>query len=86
MAAAKEILRVTSRLAVCTVPAQPDNNKEHIQLFFGGRPHDNKKISRDIQRSQTDLRQLWLDAGARSVKVRVVNDGKISVLLAVITK
>lgn len=86
MEAAKEIVRVTSRLVVCTVPAQPDNNKEHIQLFFNGRPHDTKRISREVQRSQTDLRQMWLEAGARSVKVRVVHDGNISVLLAVIMK
>jgi hypothetical protein len=30
--------------------------------------------------------QLWLDADASSLKVRVVNDGSISALLAIVMK
>jgi len=85
-AAAREILRVSSNLVVCTVPAQPDNNKEHIQLFHDGRPHPTEKITREVQKNQINLTQLWIDAGASSVKVRMVHDGPISVLLAVVRK
>lgn len=86
MTAAQEMLRVSSNLVVCTVPAQPDDNVEHIQLFYDGRPHPAEKITRSTQKDQTDLRELWLHAGASSVKVRMVHDGPISVLLAVIRK
>ena len=81
--AAREVLRVTSHLVICTVPAKPDNNPEHIQLFYAEKPH---KTMGFFARKQTDLKKLWMDAGAKSVKIRMVPDGQISVLLAVIMK
>ncbi|CAD7966076.1 unnamed protein product [Amoebophrya sp. A25] len=84
--AAREALRVTSRIVVCTVPAQPDSNPEHVQLFYHKKPHDMSKITRRVQENQEDLEKLWLDAGASSVKIQFVQDAAISVLLAVIQK
>jgi 2-polyprenyl-3-methyl-5-hydroxy-6-metoxy-1,4-benzoquinol methylase len=81
--AAREIFRVASHLVICTVPAKPDNNPEHIQLFYVDKPHDS--MGSHVA-TQTDLKQLWLDAGGKSVKIRMVPDGTISVLLAIIIK
>lgn len=85
--AASELLRVTSNVVICTVPAQPDDNPEHIQLFYDKRGHDETRITRKVQQeNQIDLIKLWQTAGASSVKVRLVHDGPISVLLAIVMK
>jgi ubiquinone/menaquinone biosynthesis C-methylase UbiE len=84
MLAAKEMIRVSTNFIICSVPALPDNNTEHIQLFYDIKQHDKQIITRDIQYNQTNLKQLWLDAGASSCTIKIINNHPCSVLLAVI--
>jgi hypothetical protein len=84
MLAAKEMIRVSTNFIICSVPALPDNNTEHIQLFYDIKPHDKQIITRDIQYNQINLKQLWLDAGASSCKIKIINNHPCSILLAVI--
>lgn len=84
MKAAKEMVRVSSNYIICSVPALPDENNEHIQLFYDRKQHDVKTISRQIQYKQTNLKHLWLDAGALSCKIRIINEPPYSILIAVV--
>ena len=79
------MIRVSSNYIICTVPALPDNNEEHIQLFYNTRQHAQSSITRPIQYKQTNLEQLWLDAGAKTCKIRIINEPPYSILLAIIT-
>jgi len=85
-AAAKELLRVSSKYIICSVPGLPDNNEEHIQLFYENRPHKYNHITRSIQHKQTNLKKLWLDVGATSCRIKIINKPPYSVLIAVINK
>ena len=82
--AAKEMVRVSTNFIICSVPALPDNNIEHIQLFYDNKPHNRQIITREIQHKQINLKQLWLDAGASHCKIKIVNEPPYSVLIALI--
>jgi len=82
--AAKEMVRISSNFIICSVPELPDNNTGHIQLFYDKKPHNSQIITRDVQYNQTNLKQLWLDAGASHCKIKIINEPPGSVLLAII--
>ena len=65
---AQEMVSVASEYIICSVPALPDNNPEHIQLFYDKKRHRDKTILRPIQNKQTNLKHLWLTAGLLLVK------------------
>ena len=82
--AAKEMVRVSNKYIICSVPALPDNNIEHIQLFYDNKPHASEIITREVQYEQINLKKLWLDAGARMCNIKIINNKPNSVIIALI--